>query len=220
MPYRGKSYGRRRRPMRRRRKQFRRRGGHMTAYRVRRLIDAELKFFVTGVETDITPTTGELVSITSNIIQGDLASQRTGNWIKPVNLHGTVVVKGNAAALPGTDTFLVRCGFISWYNDEQFDAPSIGQIMQDPLAPFGPLDIANRGSFKQVWSRKFLISNDIANNNFYRTLPYYLKLHVPKPVYNAGNPKKYQLFFYILTDSIVLDNPTFNLDVTMRYTDS
>ncbi len=221
-----RSHGHSRRYGRRsRRGRYRRcvKGRHMTATRVRRIINAELKFNTLSVgPQEITPTVGDIIPVTSNIVQGDLATQRIGNWIKPVNLHGTVTLQGNGAAAGAADAFLVRCGFVCWYNDEQFDPPAVAQIVQDPLAPFGPLNIGNRGSFKQLWSRKMLLSTDDDNTYFFRVVPYYLRIRCPQTTYDAGNPKKYQIFFYILSDSILGagQNPIFNLDFTVRFTDS
>jgi len=193
----------------------------MTASRVRRLIDAELKYNVLGLGPLQVPiSVGQIVPITSNISQGVLITERIGNWITPRNIHGNLVVKGNQAAMPGTDSFLLRAGIFQWKNDEQFDTPDLNQIVQDPLSPLGPLNFSNRGSFKQIWGRTFLVVNDDDNPKFIVKFPIYLRLRRNKTLYDAGNPKKFNYFFFIHSDSIVVDNPVFNLDLTVRYNDS
>jgi len=64
--------------------------------------------------------------------------------------------------------------------------------------------------------------NDDDNSQFLRTVPFYLKLRVPKSLFDGGNSKKYQITFYIMSDSLlgVGMSPFFNLDYTLRYTDS
>ncbi len=221
MPYRRRyTQGRgQRKSYRGRKKRYMRRSNRMTSYRVRRIINAELKSRVIAIAlNDIPQGAGLVIPITSGIGQGTQSNQRIGNWIKPVNLHGAVVIHGNFAA-PET-LFNVRCGFISWYNDEQFDPPDLVQIVEDPLAPFGPLSISNRGSFKQVWARKYIVANNNDSSKFMQNIPYYIKLRLPKCTYDAGNPKKFQLFFYIHSDSLAANQPQFSFDFTFRYTDS
>lgn len=220
MPYRsGYSKSSRVRP-RRRRRVMRSRPRKSLTYRVKRIVNAELKHRVLGIGPNaITPTVGDIIDVTDPIALGDTATQRTGNWINPQNLHGTVVLQGNIAA--GAASFLIRVGFVQWQNDTQFDPPSVAQIMEDPLSPFGPFNIGNKGSFKSLWSRKVLVANDQDNSKFFATLPYYLRLSRGRKVlFDGGNPKKYGIYFYVMSDSIVASNPTFQLDFTLRYTDS
>ncbi len=217
MAYSRRRLGRGRR--KRRRGRGMRRKGHMTAYRVRRIINAELKVrFLSVALGDVTQGTGDIIAVTSTIGSGTLSGQRIGNWIKPVNLHGQVVLTGEEGA--AEPLFNVRCGFVQWLNDEQFDPISVAQIIEDPVAPFGPLNFGNRGSFKQLWSRKYILSNNSDNSQFLKTIPFYIKLRVPKCTYDDGNPKKFQLYFYILGDHLLATAPKFSLDFTCRYTDS
>ena len=205
--------GRRRRSMRHRRA--------MTTYRVKRIINAELKYSLQAASGDITATTGVFIPLTSGIAQGDGQTDRTGNWISPQNYHGNLVVKGNQTAMVAADSFLLRAGVFQWMNDEQFDPPNLNQIVQDPLAPLGPLSLLNKGSFKQVWGRTFVIMNDDDNSQFIKKFPIYVRLgRRPKALYDAGNPKKFHYFFFIHSDSIVADQPQFSLDTVLRYTDS
>ena len=96
-----KSYRRYRRRARRTRvmggirKSFRGRRRPMTTGRVKRIIDAELKVRDLGVGPVPIPLgTGSFVHITS-IGQGDLNTERAGNWIKPTSWMGTITVQGN-----------------------------------------------------------------------------------------------------------------------------
>lgn len=215
-----------RRPKRflRKRKTFtrRRRGRAMTAGMVRRIIGAELKYSLLAVgPLPIPSSTGIVIPISSNIGQGLTIQTRVGNWITPRNIHGNLVVKGNlTAGAAGTDSFLLRAGIFCWKNDEQFDSPDVNQIVQDPLAPFGPLNFANRGSFRQVWGRTLTVVNRAGNAQFIKKLPFYIRLGRRKTLYDAGNPKKFQYFFFIHSDSIVVDEPIFNLDLTLRFNDA
>lgn len=206
-----------RKPRRFGRRVFKRR----STRRMRRGSRGELKLNTQAIgPIIIPPTLGFVFPLTENIQQGLLVTQRIGNWITPRNIHGNLVVKGNQAAAPGTDSFLVRTGIFCWKNDVQFDSPDVNQIVQDPLAPLGPLNFAQRGSFRQVWGRNFVIMNDDDNSQYIKKFPFYIKLRPRRTVYDANNPKKYQYFFFILSDSIVADAPLFNLDITLRYTDS
>ncbi len=215
-------YSRRRRTTRRP-KRYGRRGGYMTARRVKRIIGAELKFKVLSIgPLPVPPIIGDIVPVSDNIAQGDTAQQRNGNWINPVNLHGSVVVRGNQTA-QGTDTSVsFRVGFFQWKEDLQFQTPDISTIIQDPVAPLGPWNITNKGSFQVIWTRKFFISNDDDNTYFTRKLDFYLRLgRRQKALYDDGNPKKYHYFFMIMNDATDAVNLTeYFLDYTLRYTDS
>jgi len=120
MPY-MRSMRRNRRPKYSRKRRFTRRKSNrvMTVNRVRRIIDAELKFKVRSIGTIAVPdTVGFLTPITSDILEGTDAISRIGNWIKPINLHGAVTVTGNTAAMAAENFFGIRVGFVLWKNDE------------------------------------------------------------------------------------------------------
>jgi len=64
-------------------------------------------------------------------------------------------------------------------------------------------------------------ADDDDNSQFIKKFHFYVRLgRRPKSLYDAGNPKKFQYYFFIHTDSIVVDNPFFSLDSVLRYTDS
>ncbi len=222
MPYRS-SYSRRSMGRRRPRRRMTRKRRVMTSGRVKRIIGAELKFKTLSVgPLPIPPLTGDFVQITDNIAQGDQAVQRNGNWITPVNIHGSVLIRGNLALQPTEPSNSYRVALFQWKEDLQFQSPDALTLMQDVVAPFGPWNIANRGSFQIVWTRKFFLSNDDDNTYFTRKLDFYVRLgRRQKVVYDAGNPKKYQYFFFIINDIEDETNPpSYFLDYTLRYTDS
>ncbi len=195
----------------------------MTANRVKRIIGAELKFRTLSVgPLEVPPLTGDFIEITPPIVQGDGASQRTGNWINPVNVHGTVLIRGNQVAQVADPSTSVRVVIFQWKEDFQFQQPDANTLMQDVVAPFGPFNITNRGSFQVIWSRKIFVSNDDDNYFFTRKLDFYLRLgRRQKVLYDAGNPKKYQYFFFIMNDLSQGDDViSYDLDYTLRYTDS
>ncbi len=219
MPFRRshRSRYRRRRPMRRRKRYSRR---PMTAYRVKRIINAELKYDLVAQNLAIPNVVGDITHLT-NIALGDTQIQRTGNWIAPQIYHGNLVVKGNSAALPGTDSFLIRAGVFQWMNDAQFDPPALVQIVQNVAAPMGPLSLLNKGSFKQLWGRTFVVMNEIDNSQYVKKFSIYLKLGSrPKTLFDGGNDKKFHYYFFIMSDSIVANTPSYSLDSVLRFTDS
>lgn len=192
----------------------------MTTYRVKRIINAELKYVVQAIDGAVPPA-GVIIPITEGISLGDTQTNRTGNWIAAQNYHGNLVVKGNPAAMPGTDSFLIRVGVFQWMNDTQFDPPDMSQIVHDLAAPLGPLSLLNKGSFKQLWARTFAIMNDDDNSQFLKKFSIYVKMsRRPKVLFDGDNPKKFHIYFFALSDSIVLENPAFSLQTVFRYTDS
>ncbi len=217
---RGRGKYRRRRGMMRRSRYSKR---HMTVGRVKRIIDAELKFKVLSVGPLTVPNLiGDFVSVTDNIAQGDSATERIGNWISPVNIHGSVLIQGNQLAQTTNTSVSFRVAFFQWKEDLQFQTPDAATIMQDTVAPFGPWNITNKGSFQVVWTRKFFVSNDDDNYFFTRKLDFYIRIgRRPKVLYDDGNPKKYHYFFFIMNDATDSTNLLqYFLDYTLRYTDS
>jgi len=106
----------------------------MTTGRVKRIIDAELKVRDLSVAPlPIAAVTGQ-IQLLSNILQGDTNSDRTGNWIKPTSLMGTITIQGNEAADPSVIS-LIRVGIVCWKENETLNPFTIAQIMQDPADP-------------------------------------------------------------------------------------
>jgi len=204
---------RRRRPMRRTRRKA------MTAGRVRRIVDAELKVRDLGVGPVAIPSvTGSLTHITA-IAQGDTNISRTGNWIKPVTWMGTITVEGNFNDVLNT-TVPYRIGCFCWKENQQVNQADIGKLMQDTSAPHQQYNIANKGQFKLLWSRTGVISSTPANPRFQSTHKFYVKPPT-KVLYEGANFKNNHLFIFGYSSVAGESNPpSMSFDTRLRYTDS
>ncbi len=194
---------------------------HMTVGRVKRIISAELKQNVTdfdflGVRIGMAD-----ITLLSNIAQGDLSTNRTGNWIQPINLHGYVTLTGTVGA--SVQTLQARVGIFRWMNDFDSDPPDITQIVSDPGNPSGPFSFKDKNSFKILWSRFLNLQTNADSPQFLKTLRYYIRIgRSQKALYDGGiTPKKYQLFFFALADGLAAgDEVQVSLTNTLRFTDS
>ncbi len=208
-----------RRPMRgRRRRRFTRRRP-MTAGRVMRIVGAELKFRDLSIAPiPMTTDTGIVIQI-SDISQGDTATQREGNWIKPTTWMGTFTVQGNPAAEAVTTAqFRIIC--VVWKENENVDSITLGKVVQDTFAPHQQFNIQSKGSFKVLWSRVGLVSNDIDNPQFQKMLRFYVKPRM-KILFDAADFRKYHLFILALSDVNAESNPpSLSFDTRLRFTDS
>ncbi len=202
---------------RRRRTTFRRKP--MTSGKVKRIIDAELKVRDLGVGPDFIPSgTGAFQHI-SAIFQGDLANQRTGNWIKPTTLMGTVTLTGNEIHDP-TEIPQIRVGVVCWKENQDLNPFALAKIMQDTAAPHQQYNIQNKGQFKVLWSRTAILSNQDDNPQYSKMLRFYIKPSL-KILYDGADFKNNQLFIFAYSDVDTLDNPpTYSFDLRLRYTDS
>ncbi len=208
------------RSTRRRRYTRKRRTRAMTVGRVKRIISAELKFVVrdfdfTGIRVGI-----DNITPLSNIAQGDLAGQRTGNWIQPINMHGYVTLTGTVGA--GVETLQCRVGILRWLNDQSVDVPEISKIVNDPGNPSGPFSFRDKQSFKILWSRFVNLQTNADSPQFLKTLRYYVRIgRSTKALYDAATEKKNQLFFFALADGLAAgDEVQVSLTNTLRFTDS
>ncbi len=223
MPY-NRPYNRRKKPMRRGSRRPYSNGYSsrvMTVGKVKRIISAELK--VSLVANDFLPISVALpmvVSLTSNIAQGDTNLQRTGNWIQPVTYHGYVTVRGNASATEETNG--IRIMILRWKNDEEMDAASVLKVVQDPADPFSSFKFTQKGAFTILYSRVFSVVNNISNPQFLKTYRFKIPLsRGQKVLYDGDQEKKYQLFFMAFSDALVVgDEPELTISSTLRWTDS
>ncbi len=166
--FRRKFTRRRRRPLRRRRRVPPRRA--MTAGKVKRIIDAELKVRDLGVGPLLIPSiTGQVIHI-SVIGQGDANTERNGNWIKPTSWMGTITLQGNNVLAGDGIISQYRVGIVCWKENETLNPLELGSLMQDTAAPHQQFNIENKGQFKILWSRTGILSNDEDN-------PQFLKVH-------------------------------------------
>ncbi len=202
-----------------RRRRFARKRRPMTSGKVKRIIDAELKVRDLGVSTLIIPTvTGQVIQVT-NIGQGDANTQRTGNWIKPVSFMGTLTVQGNSLANSSiVPTY--RVGVVCWKENQQLNAITLAQIMQDTSAPHQQYNIENKGQFKILWSRTGILANDVDNSQFQKIHRFYVKPPM-KVLYDDANFRNNHLFVFGYSEIDSAANPpSFKFDVRLRYTDS
>ncbi len=191
----------------------------MTAGRVKRIIDAELKF----VDLDLGPlpmpsVTGDVSDITNNINQGDLVNNRIGNWIKPVTWYCTITVEGNP--LNPINTALYRLIAVVWKENESINAIALNKIVQSVVFPHQGFRVQNKGQFKVLWSRTGILSNNTDNPQFQKMHRFYVKPSM-KALYDGANARNNQLFLIVFSDIDTVDDPpTFEFSSRLRFTDS
>lgn len=217
MPFR-RSYGRRsRRPMRRRRF-TRRRRRPMTAGRVKRIVDAELKLHDNNLSEISAPSVTGLILHLSGIVIGDSNEERTGNWIKPQTLMGTLSVQGdnNAADL----LVQYRVCIVMWKENQDTDPLLLAKLMQNTLQPFQQFNVDSKGAFKILWSRTGNIINEKQNSQFVKYHRFYVKPRM-KILYSDDDFRKYHLFFVAYSNIASGNNPpAISITTRLRYTDS
>lgn len=193
------------------------------ARKVRSVIRPELKFLDTGDAGDVDVATSVLVptiNITNSITTGDGASNRQGEKIFPVNLHGIVTYTGNSAS----SNLDERCRIIIFAWREVPDLPNepiLSQILETPSNPYSAFNLSNRNRFKVFYSRKFTLSNDSTNPQFIKTFKIYIRLRrMGLITYDGATPLRNQIFVYYISTNDTLNEPTFQSYLTFRYNDS
>ncbi len=194
----------------------------MTTGRVKRIIGAELKKFDLAVGPVNMPTITGLISSVSFPAQGDTNVERTGNWITPVNIHGTFIVQGNAAQAAATSYSAFRIGIMVWNNDFSVDVPTVGKIASDSSAPLCPFSLDDRGSFRVIWSRTGAVANDVGNAKFHQVFRFYVRLSgAQKVLFDGAAQKKYQLIAFGWSDvAAAASEPQVEFCTSFRFTDS
>lgn len=194
-------------------------GRHMTPYRVKRLIDAELKRHTVSVDGSAPAVLGDIINISSLIVQGNSSQTRIGNWIRPVNYHGSLSVRGQDAM---GEIVAVRAMILRWNEDLLHHVPTLDDIVENDTTPHGQFNFAGRNTFKVLWTRNFNIVNQDNNSHYQKLFKFYVRLSKGrKCLYDDDLPKKYQLFFMIFSDTVnVPEIPDYRLDSVLRYTDS
>ncbi len=192
----------------------------MTTNKVRRIIGAELKHTTIGQEGTVPSVDGAVITYTELIPQGNGVNQRGGDWIRGINIHGALKVEGGDEKSGKVVT--VRCMILRWDLDATTAGPTIADIVQNPTAPGGQFNFANRGNFQILYTKVFNIVNDATNPFFQRLLKIYVRLgRLPKVLYNGAFPKKNQLYFLIFSDTADVGQvPKFRIDMSFRFTDS
>ncbi len=195
----------------------------MTSGRVRRIIDAELKYHILTAGGQAPSFVGDSQPLTELITQGDGVTQRNGNWIKPVNIHGTLrvtAVNDPGAISPVVD---VRAMVIRWNEDLSVNPPTLAHVVNDPSAPGGQFNFENKGQFKVMWTKNFTLVNDDDNSQFTKLFKVYIRLsRSPKTLFDgAALAKKFHYIFYIFSDTNAAGEiPSYQIDFVTRYTDS
>ncbi len=206
---------------RRRRRMPRRRvtGRAMTTGRVKRIIDAELKF----IDLDLGPlpmpsVTGDVAPITGTIGLGELVNNRIGNWIKPVTWYCTITVEGNP--LSDATTALYRLIAVLWKENEDINGIALNKIVQSVVFPHQGFRVQNKGQFKILWSRTGILSNNTDNPQFQKMHRFYVKPSM-KALYDGVDSRNNQLFLILFSDTDIEDDPpTFEFSSRLRFTDS
>ncbi len=190
--------------------------------KVKSIVDSEIKNSVRSADfATFAPNAGFLDSPTTGIVQGMLTSQRIGNWVEPVNIHGLLQLRGINNAT--NDTTAVRLTVFQWYNDQDTDPATNGAIMFDAASPYAPFSFVNKDSFKVLWTRLCLLVNKEQNDKFAQLYRFYIRLNnAPKVLYSgAALDKQNQIFVSAVTELVAAgDEPQIAIDVTFRYRDS
>ncbi len=200
------------------RRRFRRRrtGRHMTAGRVKRIIDAELKFkdvFIANLA--MLSTIGLIINL-SGIDLGDSPSERIGNWIKPVTLYGTLNVQADEAAADLNQPFRVM--IVQWRENQDNDPISLEGLVQNTAEPFQGYNIQSKGSFKILHSWVSTVIGNTDNSQYIKTHRFYVKPST-KILFDDTLQRKYNLFL-VAFSAVNVAPPTLFGNVRLRYTDS
>ncbi len=200
-----------------RRKRYSRKA--MTPGKVKRIIDAELKVkdvAANGLNPD--NLLGTIVRL-SDVAVGDGNNQRTGNWIKPTSLMGTISIQG-VDGIPDRST-KCRISIVQWKENQDADPIALDRIMQNVAQPHQQYNVESKGSFKILWSRTFTLVNQDENSQFLRTFRFYVKPSM-KVLFDGADARKYHLFLVASSDKTALsgDVPLLDFNTRLRYTDS
>ncbi len=202
----------RRRRTRRRRTYTRR----MTAGRVRRIIGSELMFndiFLASLS--MPATTGQIIHL-SSIPQGLTENDRSGNWIRPVTLYGTLNVEANQENAESVQPFRVM--IVQWRENQNVDLITLDKVVQNAAEPFQGYDVQSKGAFKILWSWVSTVIGDVANPQLVKTRRFYVKPRT-KILFDGDEPRKYHLFLVAFSDQ-ALNAPFIYGNTRLRYTDS
>ncbi len=190
----------------------------MTSGKVKRIIDAEMKIRDLSVGPVAMPSiTGNMIHI-SSIAQGDLNTERSGNWVKPVSFMGTITVTGDAAAAAVAADY--RVGVLVWKENDNVDPATIAKVFQDTADPHQQFNVASKGQFKILWNRTGQVINNQDNSQFRKMHRFYVKPSM-KILFDGATDTKYHLFLFALSDLAAAANPPdLAFASRLRYTDS
>ena len=200
-----------------------RRSRPMTVGKVKRIISAELKFLskdLTDQPFNVAPT-GAFILPLSDVPQGDSNQERDGNRITPVNVHGHITLFGDPAG--AGDAFTnVKITILRWLEDASSTPPTAALLMQDVANLGGSYNIDNKGMFKVLYSRYFVLVNNEDNPSVRKTFRYYIKLSGKTLFDGAANTdlKKFQIYLILQSNSNTATASLADVNNTFRFTDS
>ncbi len=185
---------------------------------IQSVVDAELKVADFAATVEVNFPLGINTTLTGNIGQGELNTERSGNWIKPVKLYGTFYVTGNTdnTALSTNYRLIVYC----WKEDESINDASLFKVMADTSDPFQGFNIINKGQFQILYTH----TDEVSNSDFNGRNSKIHKFSIPssrmsKVLYAMDVEKKNQIFI-AANSGVSLDGPIIGFTTRLRYTDS
>ncbi len=185
---------------------------------VRSIVDAEIKVRDLSIAPVAILTTGQLVNITLGIGQGDLFTQRNGNWIKPTSMYGTFAIAGNAGNANLLSEY--RMYVVCWKEDESVNAATPDKIVTDVTDPFQGYNIPNKGQFQILYTKTGVISNDVDNAMNIHIHKFSIKSNkLSKVLYSGAGVKNNQIFIGAFS-SEAADAPLWRFTTRIRFTDS
>lgn len=192
----------------------------VTAPQVRRMIanKEETKYFVAGIVSDGILVTGSISSLT-NIVQGTGFAQRLGDEVQ----HKELRVK--YAFNMADTTQLVRVIFFKWKDNDQFNAPTVAQILlNDTGGAPSPMSFLNdncKQSYTILFDKTYSGTNNAANPKSFINADFKIPLKGKSRYFSdagtTGTNKIYRLF---ISDSVAPPNPNFDWQTQIAYSDS
>ncbi len=193
------------------------------AVKVRKVVKSELKYRnqnQSNISMDLIAGLFPKLSISADINQGNLITQRIGDFITPVTNHGTVSVIADTTSPIQSTRY--RLFFFVWKEtvDEPV-APVIEDLLEDVLDVWSPFKISQRGTFKVLWSRKSFVINNLDNTYVSRVYNYKFNFNrISQMTYDGGAANRNHLFFYGISDGGIPNPSTYTINNIFRYTDT
>jgi len=191
---------------------------------VRSVVRPELKFSTLSVGPVFVAFNAPQMVRLTNIPQGNAQNQRTGNWLVPRSIYGSIVCEGNL--LNADETRQIRVGVLCWKEDLHPLAadipPIITDIMQESDSPIGPYKYTSTGKFKILTSRVYILSTNEDNSNYQKVHTFKVDLSgIDKITYDGAFGKMNQYYLFATSDEDTAANPPIiTFHVSMRFNDS
>ncbi len=194
------------------------------ASQVRRVVSAERKYVhIQG--TIIAQSQSAQSFPLSESSQGTGPTERIGNWIQPVSMHGTCTVTGDPT---GPSDSVTKVRVFIWIINDNASAFVVDpyEFMDDRARPHGPFNINRKGGFSVVWTRVCTVADLLRNDKHSMTYSWSLSLNKKQKCLFSGpadfNRTKFHYNFAALSDvpNPLSNPPTIVFDSMFRYTDS